>query len=140
MTVRAAAAVVVVLVTLATVHPTRAQNGADAKAAEAVVLRQLEAFRHDDYDTAYGFAAAVIRLAFDRAAFERMVRTGYPEIARSAYAVVSHHETTVDDRRYVTVRIIGANGNRIAATYELVREDAGWRISGVVARPEGQAV
>jgi hypothetical protein len=68
-----------------------------------------------------------------------MVRTGYPEIARSAYAAVSRDEI-VDDRRYVTVRIIGASGSRIAATYELVREEAGWRVSGVVTRPDGQAI
>jgi hypothetical protein len=130
----AAAALLALLVTA---HPGAAQDGADARAAESVVLRQLQAFRDDDYDTAYTFAAAVIRQAFDRAAFERMVRTGYPEIARSAHAAVSRHETTVDDRRYVSVRILGANGVPIEATYELVREPAGWRISGVVTRPDG---
>ena len=128
----------VLLALVVAAHPGAAQDD-DTKAAESVVLRQLQAFRDDDYDLAYTFAATVIRQAFDRAAFERMVRTGYPEIARSAYAVVSKHETTVDDRRYVTVRIIGANGARIAATYELVREETGWRVSGVVTRPDGEA-
>ena len=110
----------------------------EARAAERVVMRQLQAFREDDYDTAYTFAATVIREAFDRVAFERMVRVGYPEIARSAHASVSKHETTVDDRRYITVRILGANGVRIVATYELVREGTDWRISGVVTRPDGE--
>lgn len=131
----AAAALLAVLVAA---HPGAGQDDADARAAEAVVLRQLQAFRDDDYDTAYTVAAAVIRQAFDRAAFERMVRTGYPEIARSAHAVVSRHETTLDDRRHVTVRIMGASGARIVALYELVREPTGWRISAVVTRPDGE--
>src|SRR5262245_24238272 len=93
-------------------HEVAAQND-EAQAAERVVLRQLQAFREDNYDTAYTFAATVIQQAFDRAAFERMVRVGYPEIARSAHAVVTKHETTVDDRRYITLRILGTNGVRI---------------------------
>jgi len=53
---------------------------------------------------------------------------------------VSKHETTVDDRRYITLRILGSNGVRIVATYELVREGTDWRISAVVTRPDGETV
>jgi Domain of unknown function (DUF4864) len=130
---------VVILLAVVGARPAGAQND-EAKAAEQVVMRQLQAFREDDYDMAYTFAATVIRQAFDRAAFERMVRTGYPEIARSAHAAVEKHETTVDDRRYITLRILGANGVRIVAIYELIREGADWRISGVVTRPVGETV
>jgi hypothetical protein len=129
---------VAILLLVAAARSGAAQDD-EAKAAERVVMRQLEAFRQNDYDTAYSFAASVIREAFDRAAFERMVRTGYPEIARSAHAVVTKHETTLDDRRYITLRILGANGVRIVAIYEMVREGAVWRISGVVTRPDGVA-
>ena len=47
---------------------------------------QLAAFRRNDFDTADTFASSMIRAMFDRQDFERMVRTGYPEIARSAAA------------------------------------------------------
>jgi hypothetical protein len=128
---------VVLVVVVVRVHGGAAQDD-EAGAAERVVMRQLEAFRADDYDTAYTFAATVIRQAFDRAAFERMVRIGYPEIASSAHAVVIKHETTVDERRYLTLRVLGTSGTRIVAIYEMVREGADWRISGVVTRPDGE--
>ena len=117
-------------------HPGAAQGDADARAAEAVILRQLEAFRNGDFDTAYTFAAASIQQTFDRLAFERMVTTGYPEIAHSAFALVSKNEQASDGRRYVTVRILGVNGRRIEALYEMVREDGAWKISGVVTKPD----
>ena len=113
-----------------------AQDDADARAAEAVILRQLEAFRNGDFDTAYTFAAASIQQTFDRPAFERMVTTGYPEIARSAFALVAKNEQAPGSPRYVTLRILGVNGRRIEALYEMVREDGAWKISGVVTKPD----
>jgi hypothetical protein len=134
--VRAALLVIALGVAFVAVPPARAQEDADAKAAASVVLRQLDAFRVGDFDTAYTFAAAVIQQTFDRPAFERMVTTGYPEIARSAYAVVAKNELAPDGRRYVTVRILGLSGNRIEAVYEMTREDGEWKISGVVTKPD----
>lgn len=51
--------------------------------------RSRAAFRQNDFDTAYTFASTTIRDMFDRQAFERMVRAGYPEIASSVSAFVS---------------------------------------------------
>jgi hypothetical protein len=112
-----------------------AQTG-DAKAAADPVMQQLAAFRRDDYDAAYDFASAEIRQMFDRAAFERMVKGGYPEIARSTCAVVAESRVTAEGHALVRVKIQGANGNGIEALYEMVLEDRGWRINGVVARPD----
>jgi uncharacterized protein DUF4864 len=137
---RAPTVLALALLALAVASASRAQEDPDAKAAEAVILRQLAAFRTGDFDTAYGFAAASIQQTFDRPAFERMVVTGYPEIARSAHATIDRNERTAADRRHVIVRIIGVNGHRIEALYELVREGGGWRISGVVTRPDSDAV
>ncbi len=128
--------VALLVLTLVDAHPSAAQGDPDAKAAESVILRQLEAFRNGDFDTAYTFAASSIQQAFDRPAFERMVTTGYPEIARSAVAVIAKNELTPEGHRCVTVRIIGINGNRIEALYELILEDGRWRISGVVTKPD----
>jgi hypothetical protein len=105
-----------------------------AKAAVEPVVRQLEAFRRDDYDTAYTFASEEIQLQFDRLRFEIMVRSGYPEIARSILADVIGTELQPGGRAYVRVKIRGANGNTIEALYELVWQD-GWRINGVATRP-----
>ena len=113
-----------------------AQPEADVKAAAAPIMTQLEAFRRDDYDTAYGFAAAPIKELFDRAAFERMVKSSYPEIARSTFAVIAQSAVGPDGHVYVRVRIRGANGNSIEAVYDMVQEAAGWRINGVATKPD----
>jgi ABC-type transporter MlaC component len=99
------------------------------------VMRQLEAFRRDDFDTAYTFASEEIRQLFDRQAFERMVRGGYPEIARSTSAAVIGSRRAPDGTVYLRLRVVGANGNSIEAVYEMVQEAGTWKINGVVARP-----
>jgi len=113
-----------------------AQPATDVKAAAAPIMKQLEAFRRDDYDTAYTFAAADIKDMFDRTAFERMVRSGYPEIARSTFALIAHTEVAPDGHVHIRVRIRGANGNSIEAVYDMVQEAGGWRINGVATRPD----
>jgi len=117
-----------------------AQAGkSDAKAAAEPVVKQLEAFRRDDYDTAFTFASTEIQAQFDRRSFEVMVRRGYPEIARSAFAAVVKTELVPEGSAYVTVKIRGANGQSIEALYELVWQD-GWRINGVVTRPDSGVI
>ena len=108
-----------------------------AKAAAEPVVRQLEAFRREDYDTAYTFASERIQLQFDRLRFEIMVKSGYPEIAQSTFADVLDTELQPGGRAYVTVRIRGANGQTIEALYELVWQvgQGAWRINGVATRP-----
>lgn len=107
---------------------------ADARAAAEPVVRQLEAFRRDDFDTAYTFASEDIQLQFDRLRFEIMVRSGYPEIARSTGATVTGTDVRREGVAYVSVMIQGANGQTIEALYELVWQN-GWKINGVATRP-----
>lgn len=116
----------------------RAQQ--DLKAAADTILGQLEAFRRGDYDAAYTFASESIRELFDRENFERMVKTGYPEIARSATATVDQATIAPNGRAYLIMKIRGANGGRIAAIYEMVWEDGRWKIAGVVSRPDDEVV
>ena len=111
----------------------------NAKTAAEPVVKQLEAFRRDDYDTAFTFASAEIQTQFDRQSFEVMVRRGYPEIARSTFAAVVKTELVPHGAAYVTVKIRGANGQSIEALYELVWQD-GWRINGVVTRPDAGVI
>lgn len=113
-----------------------AQPADVARAVAEPITKQLEAFRRDDYDVAYTFASAEVRQMFDREAFERMVKGGYPEIARSTFALVSRTETGPDGHVYVRVKIRGANGNSIEALYDMIRDSDGWRINGVVTKPD----
>ena len=107
----------------------------DAQAAGRVVMQQLDAFRRDDFDTAFGFASAEIHDTFDRARFETMVREGYPEIARSVFAVIDGSQRGPGGRLYLMMRIRGADGRGVEAVYEMVLEGGDWRINGVVTRP-----
>jgi hypothetical protein len=111
----------------------------DARAASEPVVKQLEAFRRGDFDTAFTFASGMIQAQFDRSAFETMVRRGYPEIARSTFAAVTRTELEAPGLAYVTVKIRGANGQAVEALYEMIWED-GWRINGVVTRPDAAGV
>jgi hypothetical protein len=113
-----------------------AQSAADVKDAGGVVLQQLDAFRRDDFETAFGFASSQIHQLFDRARFEQMVRTGYPEIARSASAIIDGVQRADGGRLYLSARVRGANGRVVEAVYEMVSEDGRWRINGVVTRPD----
>ena len=109
------------------------------KAAAEPVVKQLEAFRRGDFDTAFTFASGTIRAQFDRQAFETMVRGGYPEIARSTFAAVTKTELNAPGLAYVTVKIRGANGQAVEALYEMIWED-GWRVNGVATRPDALGV
>jgi len=116
-----------------------AQADKDPKAAADPVVKQLEAFRRDDYDTAYTFASEEIRTQFDRRGFETMVRRGYPEIASSTFALVTKTELRSEGLAYVTIKIRGSNGQAIEGLYELVWQN-GWKINGVATRPDAGVI
>ncbi|HEX6082065.1 MAG TPA: DUF4864 domain-containing protein [Methylomirabilota bacterium] len=128
-----------VLALVACADAARAQAPRDATAAAEPVVKQLEAFRRDDYDTAYTFASAEIRIQFDRRSFETMVRRGYPEIASSTFSLVTRTELSPAGLAYVTIKIRGSNGQAIEGLYELVWQD-GWKINGVVTRPDAGVI
>lgn len=132
----ALAALLLAAVTALLVARVAAQPPADGTEAADPVLRQLDAFRHNDYDAAYTFASAEIRRRFDRQDFEAMVKGGYPEIAHSARARVVSARVSPEGTVYLIVKIRGANGQHVEALYEMVLEPGGWKINGVVARPD----
>jgi hypothetical protein len=99
-------------------------------------IKQLEAFRRGDFDTAYTFASSEIKELFDRSAFEQMVKNGYPEIARSTFASVAGSTVAPNGHVYLQIRIRGSNGNSIEALYEMVLENGQWKINGVSAKPD----
>jgi hypothetical protein len=113
-----------------------AQRDPDVDEAGRVVMQQLEAFRRDDFATAYTFASRTIHDMFDAPRFEAMVRGGYPEIARSVRANIDGSKRGDAGELYLFVHVEGDNGRAIEAVYELIREGAAWRINGVVTRPD----
>src|SRR5574341_431615 len=125
------------LVLLMPAVPVAAQTAPPApKEATEPVMKQLEAFRRGDFDTAYTFASSQIKEQFDRPAFEYMVKNGYPEIARSTFASVAASTVAPNGHVHLQIKIRGANGNSIEALYELVLEHGQWKINGVTAKPD----
>jgi len=132
--------VVLVVTPLMRANPAGAQPSEIAKAAAEPIMKQLEAFRRGDYDAAYVFASTEIKQMFDRMAFERMVKGGYPEIAQSTSAVVSGTEMGPDGDVLVQLRIRGSNGSGIEALYQMVPERDGWKVNGVMTRPDSGTI
>jgi Domain of unknown function (DUF4864) len=97
---------------------------------QAAIRGQLECFRKDDFAGAYRFAATGVREQFPLAAFEKMVREGYPVIASSEEAVFG---LTLDDgeNAVVNVRVVGKNKDSVSYQYLMERDREDWRISGV---------
>jgi hypothetical protein len=113
-----------------------AQRDPDLDEAGRVVLQQLEAFRRNDFETAFGFASRTIHDMFDTPRFEAMVRGGYPEIARSVRANIDGSKRGDAGELYLFLHVEGENGRAVEAIYELIKEAGAWRINGVVTRPD----
>ena len=123
----------------------RADVGAGVAVAQATravdtVLAQIDAFKRADFTAAYRFASSTIKQQFDREAFERMVRGGYPEIAAPTEARVLGQGAASAGREYVVLRVQGKSGTAVEALYELVQEDGDWKIDAVVTRPAREAI
>jgi hypothetical protein len=112
--------------------PKTPQPSTDAVKKELtdIIDAQLAAFRTDDYAKAYGFAASSVREMFPPAAFESMVRTGYPVIAHSTRAFYGLTFDTGEEA-VVNVRIEDAARNRGEFQYLLKKEGGAWKINGV---------
>ena len=124
------------LLALVSAAPVGAQLDPDVDDASRVVMQQLEAFRRDDFDTAFTFASQTIHDLFDRTRFEAMVRGGYPEIAHSVRATIDGSKRGDAGELYLFLRVHGINGRAVEAVYEMVNENGHWRINGVVTRPD----
>jgi uncharacterized protein DUF4864 len=102
-----------------------------------VIESQLAAFRQEDYEKAYSFAAAGIQKQFSREAFEKMVKNGYPVIANSKS--VRFGLIMDNGKEAVVIANIRGNGKQSAQyQYVLVFQDSKWRINGVSeVKPKG---
>jgi hypothetical protein len=95
-----------------------------------VVDSQLAAFRRGDYPRAYTFAGSQVHLQYPLPLFERMVKIGYPVIARShseQFGVILDN----GEEAVVNVGLLDESGRLFHYQYFLKREQAGWKINGV---------
>jgi hypothetical protein len=99
---------------------------------QEVIQQQLKAFNGDDYPAAYRHASKHIQDKFTLDEFRAMVRTGYPQIAKSLRAVFGEIRYS-DDRLHATahVDVTGTDLVTVRVRYRMVLEDD-WKIDGVI--------
>ncbi len=111
-------------------------SAADRTAIQGVITRQIEAFQHDDAETAFGFASPAIQSQFgtpDR--FLDMVRRTYPAVHRPRE--MEFTGLRLDNGAVVQeVELVGPDGASELALYTMERNPAGaWRIAGCALVP-----
>ncbi len=108
-------------------------SGAFAQSAEieANIAAQIQAFRADDFATAFTFASPNIQRLFGNPDnFGAMVRNGYPMVWRPS------------DVRFLELReVAGALWQKVMITdgdgavhildYQMIQQENGWKINGV---------
>lgn len=104
---------------------------ADEGAIQGIIDDQITAFRADDFDTAFTYAAPNIQGMFGSPSnFGAMVRNGYPMVWRPDG--VEYLETR--DRGAIweqDVLITDGTGRLHTLRYSMVETPEGWRIAGV---------
>lgn len=137
--------VLLILIVAAPAAAQRATPAADVGtddriAIQKVISGQIAAFRRDDADAAFAFAAPGIQRMFGNAeTFMSMVRGGYRPVYRPRE--FTFRELVVIDGHLVQpVAVVGPDGGRVTALYHMERQpDGSWRIAGChLVEPEDE--
>ena len=122
---------VAILLSLAVASRAQDVSPADRAAIRSVIQSQVEAFRRDDGDAAFGYASPAIRQLFGTSeVFMDMVRQGYQSVHRPRMfdfgeIVTLHGQVTQK------VHIVGPDGRPVTAYYPMTQlPDGSWRIDG----------
>ena len=101
--------------------PFRLSDPSSGQELKRVVESQLSAFREGDFPGAYKYADSDLKAQMSLNAFERMVRTSFPVIARSQSVVFG---VMVDngEQAVVNTAIKGESGRMVHYQYMLRRE------------------
>jgi hypothetical protein len=119
---------------LALALPAQAQvSASDQTAIREVIEGQVEAFRRDDGDAAFGYASPGIQGMFGSSEiFMDMVRQGYRPVYRPR---VFEFREIVTLHGMVTqkVHVVGPDGRPVTAFYPMTQQpDGSWRIEGCI--------
>ncbi|MEM9796734.1 MAG: DUF4864 domain-containing protein [Pseudomonadota bacterium] len=104
---------------------------ADETAIQGVIDSQIAAFRADDFETAFTYAAPGIQGMFRNPTnFGRMVREGYPMVWRPSQVEYLGTRTQGAIWRQ-DVLVTDAQGQVFTLAYSMVETAEGWKIAGV---------
>ncbi len=111
----------------------------EVKAAQKIIMTQLEAFKADDYDEAVKYQSAALRGSFPSTAqFRQVIKQNYPQFAN--YKAVKWGKSRIDGPMLqIQIVITGQDDVQIAALYSMIKENVGeqgkekleYRVSGV---------
>jgi len=110
----------------------------NSRIVQNIIKQQIEAFRSDDGETAYSFAAPGIKSAFpDTQRFMEMVKNSYAPIYRPGNLTFGRNASEDDGRLMMQELLItDRKGDSWQAVYILARQDDGnYRITGVRLAP-----
>jgi chlorite dismutase len=120
----------------------QAVPAADAAAVRKVIEAQIDAFRRDDAERAFSYAAPGIREMFGTPErFMEMVRTSYAVVYRP-HGVTFKAPVRMGADLVQPVRMIDQEGHGWLVVYPMERQpDGGWRINGCqLGRLAGQEI
>lgn len=131
------------LLLCAMIGPARAQadlSAADRASIQGVITRQIDAFRHDDAEAAFAFAAPGIQGQFGTPErFLDMVRRAYPAVHRPRVVEFAALRLSDDGAIVQDVELVGPDGAFELARYTMERDAAGsWRIAGCTLVPSAR--
>ena len=120
-----------VLVGLASGAQAQDVSDADRTAIRDIIQSQVDAFRRDDGDAAFGLASPSIRGMFGSSdIFMDMVRQGYQPVYRPR-AFDFGEIVTLDGQVTQKVHVVGPDGSPVTAFYPMTQlPDGTWRING----------
>ncbi len=112
---------------------------AEAKAAEKIIVAQLDAFKADHWDEAVTYQSAGLRQSFaSTKQFEQIIKATYPQFA--SYKEVKFGKARIaGPLLQVQASLTGKDGVQIAALYSMIKEPidskkpkvTAYRVSGV---------
>ena len=107
-------------------------SGAEKAEFQRIITAQITAFRADDGQAAYDFAAPVVKNIFPTPEiFMAMVKQGYPQVYRPQS--FNFTETLIDPmgRPAQKMTVVGPDGKSYIALYSMEKQpDGTWLISG----------
>lgn len=108
---------------------------AQSRDVEATIGAQIEAFRADDFATAFTFASPMIQGVFRTPEnFGVMVREGYPMVWRPAQ--VRYLELReIDGALWQKLAVTDAKGAVHVLDYQMIETGNGWKINAVQVLP-----
>jgi hypothetical protein len=130
------AAIVFSLASLTLVLPAGAEDA--LQTTQALIQQQIQAFLHDDANTAYSFAAPGIKAMFpDKDAFFAMVKKSYAPVYHPGNYAFGRSRSVDDGATiYQEVLITGSDGKDWSAIYQVTRQpDGSYKINGVQIVP-----